>query len=67
MQKLSVYEVMILQEYFAKKSEPSDADKRRAQNLDEHLGIIADGIVYEKMPISEIFRRLTGEEMPSNK
>lgn len=48
MNKISIYEVMILQEYFAKKIKPTKEDKARAKRLDEHLAQAVDGLVFMK-------------------
>lgn len=44
MHPISIYDMLILREYFAKKLEPTKKDKERAERLEEYLGDIVDGL-----------------------
>lgn len=58
--RLSAYDLIILQDYFAKKTNPSEEDKVRAADLDTHICLMADNVVHHKMSPEEIFEKLTG-------
>ena len=64
--KLTLIDILCLQEYFAKRD--TDADKMRAANLHERLCKIADSIFDDaaiaRMSPIEIFEKLTGEKVP---
>lgn len=45
MHKISVYEMIALQQYFASKKKPTALDKKIAKKIDDHLIILADGMV----------------------
>jgi len=69
--RVSIYDTIILQQYFANKREPSSADKERAAKLDGYICELVDGMkqMYdkEKLGIPEIFERLTGERLDDYK
>jgi hypothetical protein len=46
MNRITIYEMIILHEYFAKRPKATKADKERANRLYEHLCKIADTMVY---------------------
>lgn len=64
---VSVYDVILLQNYFASKREPSDQDKMRLAKLDQTLAKMVDDLFCvpsgEKLNIAEIFEKLTGEKL----
>ena len=58
--KLNLHELMALQDYFAKKINPSEEDKARADRLDKYISRVADSIFEEST-----FRKLHGEGLVS--
>lgn len=46
MNKISTYELILLQDYFSKKTKPTKEDKARAKMIDDHLASVVDGLVF---------------------
>ena len=60
---LTIYDITILHDHFAKKTEPTEEDKGRVKKLDDALGLLVDGLVDRQMPLEEILRKIL-EIMP---
>ncbi len=70
MNKMSIYDLCILHDHFARKNDPSEEDRARIQKMDDILRHLVDTTIEDtsdKMSISEIFEKLTGENIKDYK
>lgn len=51
--KLTIYDMVILQDYFAKKQNQSKEDKDRAKMLNDELARLVDGLKFYTININE--------------
>lgn len=68
MRHVTVHDLVILQNYFSLKREPSEQDKQRAAKIDKFLGVLVDDLAQlpsgkTSLDIPEIFEKLTGEKL----
>ena len=45
MQKIMIYDLIVLQEHFARKKRPTKEDRARAEKIENHLRALVDGAV----------------------